>query len=94
MTIKQQTKAIKDCLADLGYNSSRVKCVRVNSNDRTLKTFRVQYSFGKMSKSWLGDINILVDNDGIISISTNGDDWNRVILCEINALSKALREAK
>lgn len=94
MCIAKQKEAIKNCLKKLGYNSVRVTMKRVNPHDRTLKTFKVEYAFKVMSRACTNSINLLVDNSGIISISTNGADWQRVLLFEINALSKALRDEK
>ena len=92
MCIAKQKQAIKNCFKIYGYNSCRVICVRVNSNDRTLKVFKVDYGYGMMSKDYLHSINLLIDNSGIIGVRTESSNYDWCLLVELNALHKALQQ--
>ena len=84
MSIREQIKAIKDCLTAQGWKYVSVKHLDTNHYNRTIKYFEVRHSLSKKENPFVYEI--VVTNLGIQSVKTK----NILFIDTINALHKAL----
>ena len=82
MTIREQTKAIKDCLESEGWKKISVEHLKTNRFNRSIKDFRVKWGLDE----FIFVITITVTSYGIMHLRSE----NVVFMDTIKALDKAL----
>ena len=88
MCIRDQVKAIKDCLHRIGWQYVSVKHLGTNPYSRSIKYFLVEFSTKKTKDPFSYEITVM--SFGLSDVKSK----DHVYLDILNALNKALTEAK
>lgn len=86
---QKQIKAIKNCLHSIGWKYVKVNHLHTNKYSNTIKTYEILFDTEKRD-NYIFNYVIVVNSCGLSSC----DSKQTVYLSILNALNKALKEAK